>query len=220
MNEAGTNVFNLFLETLVKRREDVLSGLQEHIFLSLIAISIAILISVPLGILISRKQKLAEPFIGVTAVFQTIPSLAFFGFLIPVFGIGSTTAIIALTLYALLPILRNTYTGIIGVNQSAIEAGRGMGMKNSQILRMIELPLALPIIMAGIRTSTVLTIGVATLATFVGAGGLGDIIYRGLSTWNNYLVLAGAIPAALLAMFFDFLLKTLEKAATPKGLKK
>ncbi|TLS38081.1 ABC transporter permease [Pseudalkalibacillus caeni] len=214
------NPFVVFIDTVTSRWDDILVGLQEHLFLSFIAIVVAILISVPLGVFISRRRKLAEPFIAVTAIFQTIPSLALFGFLIPLFGIGGTTAIIALTVYALLPILRNTYTGITEVNQSVIEAGRGMGMTNGQILKKIEIPLSLPVIMAGIRTATVLTIGVATLATFVGAGGLGDIIYRGLSTWNNQLVLAGAIPAALLAILFDLILKFVEKMVTPKGLRK
>lgn len=194
--------------------------MQEHLYLSFVSILIGILISVPLGIFISRLKKIAEFVIGITAVFQTIPSLALFGFLLPVFGIGSTPAIIALMVYALLPILRNTYTGIVGVDDALIQAGKGMGMTSSQILWKIELPLALPVIMAGIRTATVLTIGVATLATFIGAGGLGDVIYRGLSTLNNELVLAGAVPAAALAIFFDAILKGIEKVVTPKGLKK
>ncbi|WP_349410738.1 ABC transporter permease [Pseudalkalibacillus sp. SCS-8] len=194
--------------------------MQEHLYLSFISILFGILISVPLGIFISRLKKIAEFVIGVTAVFQTIPSLALFGFLLPVLGIGSKPAIIALMVYALLPILRNTYTGIVGVDDALIQAGKGMGMTSAQILWKIELPLALPVIMAGIRTATVLTIGVATLATFIGAGGLGDIIYRGLSTLNNELVLAGAVPAALLAIFFDSILKVIERIATPKGLKK
>ncbi|WP_335868972.1 ABC transporter permease [Bacillus sp. 2205SS5-2] len=215
----SNNVFTTFWQTVTTRQDDIVENLIEHLYLSFTSVFIAILISIPLGIFISRKEKFAEFFIGVTAVFQTIPSLAFFGFLVPIFGIGSVTAIIALTLYALLPILRNTYTGIIGVDQAIIEAGRGMGMTGMQILRKIELPLALPFVMAGVRTATVLTVGVATLATFVGAGGLGELIYRGLTSWNNYLVLAGALPAALLAIFFDFILKMLEKSATPKGLK-
>ncbi|WP_337444067.1 ABC transporter permease [Bacillus coahuilensis] len=176
----------------------------------------AIVISLPLGVYISRKQKTAEWFIGVTAVFQTIPSLALFGFLVPLLGTGSLTAIIALIIYALLPILRNTYTGIISVDQAVIEAGKGMGMTDRQLLTKIELPLALPFIMAGIRTATVLTVGIATLATFVGAGGLGDLIYRGLTSWNNYLVLAGAIPAALLAILFDLILRWVEKELRQK----
>jgi osmoprotectant transport system permease protein len=213
------NIVSTFINTVTSRSDDIMQGLIEHLILSFVAIFIAILISMPLGIYISRKKSSAEFFIGVTAVFQTIPSLALFGFLVPLLGTGSTTAIVALTVYALLPILRNTYTGITGVDQAVIEAGRGMGMTKRQLLYKIELPLSLPFIMAGIRTATVLTVGVATLATFVGAGGLGDIIYRGLSSWNNSLVLAGALPAALLALFFDYLLKLLEKATTPKGLK-
>lgn len=214
------NFFQLFLETVQSRWPDILTGLQQHIFLSLVSILIATVIAIPLGIFITRNQKIAEPIIGITAVFQTIPSLALFGFLLPVFGIGSTTAIIALTIYALLPILRNTYTGIMGVDSSAVEAGKGMGMTNFQILRMIELPLALPVIMAGLRTATVLTIGVATLAAFIGAGGLGDLIYRGLASVRNEVVLAGAIPAALLAILFDFVLKRIEVASDPKRGKK
>jgi osmoprotectant transport system permease protein len=213
------NIVSTFLTTVTSRSDDIMQGLIEHLVLSFVAIFFAILISLPLGIYISRKKTSAEFFIGITAVFQTIPSLALFGFLVPLLGTGSATAIIALTVYALLPILRNTYTGITGVDQAIIEAGRGMGMTKRQLLYKVELPLSLPFIMAGIRTATVLTVGVATLATFVGAGGLGEIIYRGLSSWNNYLVLAGALPAALLALFFDYLLKLLEKAATPKGLK-
>ncbi|MCP3740965.1 ABC transporter permease [Rossellomorea sp. BNER] len=213
------SVITTFFNTMTDRSSDIIQGLWEHLFLSFVAIFIAILISLPLGIYITRKQKSAEFFIGITAVFQTIPSLALFGFLIPLLGTGGATAIVALTVYALLPILRNTYTGIVGVDQAVIEAGKGMGMTNRQLLFKIELPLSLPFIMAGVRTATVLTVGVATLATFVGAGGLGDLIYRGLSSWNNYLVLAGAIPAALLALFFDYLLKILEKITTPKGLK-
>ncbi|UII54141.1 ABC transporter permease [Cytobacillus spongiae] len=213
------NSFSLFLDTVSTRSDDILKGLMEHLFLSFTSIFIALFIAIPLGIYISRNRKFAEFFIGITAVFQTIPSLAFFGFLIPIFGTGSVTAITALTIYSLLPILRNTYTGIVGVDSGIIEAGKGMGMTSKQILTKIELPLSLPFMMAGIRTATVLTVGVATLATFVGAGGLGDLIYRGLSTWNNQLVLAGAIPAAALAIFFDYLLKRVEKLATPKGMK-
>jgi osmoprotectant transport system permease protein len=213
------HVFGTFFETVTSRSDQIATGIIEHICLSLLSISIAIILSVPLGIYITRHEKWAEWVIGVTAVFQTIPSLALFGFIVPLLGTGALTAIIALTIYALLPILRNTYTGIKGVDQSVIEAGRGMGMTNRQILWKIEIPLSLPVIMAGIRTATVLTVGIATLATFVGAGGLGDLIYRGLSTWNNQLVLAGAIPAALLAIFFDFFLKLIERLSTPKGLK-
>ncbi|WP_394188317.1 ABC transporter permease [Paenisporosarcina quisquiliarum] len=208
-----------FIETIQSRSDLIQQAFVEHIYLSFVALAIGIAIALPLGILIARYRKYAEPVIGVTAIFQTIPSLALFGFLVPLMGIGSNTALIALIIYALLPILRNTYTGIISVDSSITEAGRGMGMTRSQILTQIEFPLALPFIMAGIRTATVLTVGIATLATFVGAGGLGDVIYRGLQSYNNSLVLAGALPVALLAISFDLLLKWVEKKATPKGMK-
>lgn len=208
-----------FFDTLISRQDMIQTAFLEHIYLSFVAVAIGIAIALPTGILIARYRRFAEPIIGVTAVFQTIPSLALFGFLVPLLGIGSPTALIALIIYALLPILRNTYTGITGVDSSIIEAGRGMGMTRTQILKQIELPLALPFIMAGIRTATVLTVGIATLATFVGAGGLGDIIYRGLQSYNNSLVLAGALPVALLAIGFDLILKWIEKRTTPKGLK-
>lgn len=191
---------------------------MQHIYLSFVALAIGIAIALPLGILVARYRRIAEPVIGITAIFQTIPSLALFGFLVPLIGIGAKTALIALIIYALLPILRNTYTGISNIDESMIEAGRGMGMTKNQLLWQIEFPLALPFIMAGIRTATVLTVGIATLATFVGAGGLGDVIYRGLQSYNNSLVLAGALPVALLAILFDLILKWIEKKATPKGM--
>ncbi|MFE8701350.1 ABC transporter permease [Cytobacillus sp. FJAT-54145] len=209
----------VFWDTVVSRQDLILESAIEHLFISFLAILIAVCISLPLGIYISRKRKVAELYIGITAVLQTIPSLALFGFLVPLLGIGTVTALVALIIYALLPILRNTYTGITGVEEGIIEAGEGMGMTSRQILWKIQLPLSLPYMMAGIRTATVLTVGVATLATFVGAGGLGDVIWRGLQSWNNSLVLAGAIPVALLALFLDFILKLIEKKVTPKGIK-
>ncbi|MEB1808465.1 MAG: ABC transporter permease [Bacillaceae bacterium] len=209
----------VFFDTVITRQDLIIQRAIEHLYLSFAAILIAVAISLPLGIYISKRKKVAEYYIGVTAVFQTIPSLALFGFLVPFLGIGTVTALVALIIYALLPILRNTYTGINSVDEGIVEAGEGMGMTSRQILWKIQLPLALPFIMAGIRTATVLTVGVATLATFVGAGGLGDVIWRGLQSWNNSLVLAGAIPVALMALFFDFVLKLVEKKVTPKGIK-
>lgn len=209
---------NMLIETFKNRSDLIIDSFLSHLYLSFVSMAIALIISIPLGIYISRKKKLAEPVIAVSSVFQTIPSLALFGLLVPIIGIGGTTAIVALVIYALLPLLRNTYTGITSVDSSIIEAGRGMGMTSGQIMRIIKLPLALPFIMAGIRTATVMTIGVATLATFVGAGGLGDVIYRGLQSYNNSLVLAGAIPVTIMALLFDFALKWIEKRATPKGL--
>lgn len=213
------DVFSMFFDTIVTRQELIFESAIEHLYISFLAIFIAVSISLPLGIYISRKKKVAEFYIGITAVLQTIPSLALFGFLVPLLGIGTPTALVALIVYALLPILRNTYTGITEVDEGIVEAGEGMGMTPRQILWKIQLPLSLPFMMAGIRTATVLTVGVATLATFVGAGGLGDVIWRGLQSWDNSLVLAGAIPVALLALFFDYILKLVEKKVTPKGIK-
>lgn len=207
-----------FIETIQSRSDLIQEAFLQHIYLSFIALAIGIAIALPLGILVARYRRIAEPVIGITAIFQTIPSLALFGFLVPLIGIGAKTALIALIIYALLPILRNTYTGISNIDESMIEAGRGMGMTKSQLLWQIQFPLALPFIMAGIRTATVLTVGIATLATFVGAGGLGDVIYRGLQSYNNSLVLAGALPVALLAILFDLILKWIEKRVTPKGM--
>jgi len=201
------------------RYDDILLASWEHLQLTFISLLIAILIAIPLGILLTRHKKWAEPIIGVTAIFQTIPSLALLGFMIPLLGIGPIPAIIALTIYGLLPILRNTYTGIMGVTPAAVEAGVGMGMTSLQVLFMVELPMALSVIMAGVRTATVLIVGVATLAALIGAGGLGDLIFRGIAMANSPLILAGALPAALLAIILDSVLKWLESKAQPQGLK-
>jgi len=207
------------INTFIQRKDDIWVAFQEHLLLSGIAMLIAIIVAVPVGIFLTRYRRLAEPIIGIAAIIQTIPSLALLGFMLPVFGIGKVPAIIALTLYALLPILRNTYTGILGVDPALVDAGRGMGMTSRQILVMVELPLTLPIIMAGIRTATVLTIGVAALATFIGAGGLGDLIDRGLRVADKNLILTGAIPAAILAILFDLGLRKLEEKVTPRGMR-
>jgi osmoprotectant transport system permease protein len=186
----------------------------EHLVLVTVAIAIATLIGIPLGILITRKPKLAQPILGLANAIQTIPSLAIFGFLISVpflGGIGKIPAIIALTLYALLPLIRNTYTGITSVDPSIREAGRGMGMTDRQLLLMVEIPLALGVILAGVRVATVICVGIATIASAIGGGGLGVFIFRGIATVNNQLILAGAIPAAAIALIFDFVLGRLEK---------
>ncbi|WP_026286220.1 ABC transporter permease [Salsuginibacillus kocurii] len=208
------------VELFQQRSDQVWDALQQHMFLVFVSMGIAIAIAVPLGVALTSMRRYAEPVIGVAAVAQTIPSLALLGFMLPVLGIGTNNAIFALTIYALLPVLRNTYTGILEVDQASVQAGKGMGMTRAQILRKIELPLAFPVIMAGIRTSTVIVIGIATLATFVGAGGLGDVIMRGLAVQNSALTLLGAIPAAILAIITDFILKRIENWVTPKGLRK
>jgi osmoprotectant transport system permease protein len=208
-----------FYEILTTRSGELFSLIQEHMYLSLISLGIAIVIAVPLGIILTRFEKFAGPIIGIASVFQTIPSLALLVFMVPIIGTGETPAIIALTIYGLLPILRNTYVGLKNVDKSTIESARGMGMTNFQRLRIVELPLAANVIMGGIRTATVLVVGVATVAGLIGAGGLGDFIFRGLSTNSAGLILAGAIPAAIIALLFDFLLKYVEDKSKP-GKKK
>ncbi len=209
---------NNILITLIERREELIKAIIEHIKISFLALIIALLIAIPLGIYLSYHKKIAEIIIGITAILQTVPSLALLGLLIPFVGIGGVPAVIALVIYALLPILRNTYTGITEVDPVYMLASRAMGMNELQQLIKIQIPLAMPVIMAGIRTATVLIIGTATLASLIGAGGLGSLILLGLDRNNNSLILLGAIPAALLAVLFDFILKKFEKADWKKIL--
>ena len=193
----------------------------EHLFLVVVSTGIAILIGVPLGILLTRKPALSKPVLGFANIMQTVPSLALFGFLIPLNvylfevkilgGIGPRTAIVALVLYSLLPIIRNTFTGISGVDPAIREAGRGMGMTDRQLLFQVELPLALGVIIAGVRVATVICVGTATIAAAIDAGGLGRYIFRGLRANDNVLILAGAVPAASIALVADLLLGYLER---------
>ena len=201
---------NNFFQVFYERKEEFFKAVLEHIQISFYALVIALIIAIPLGIYLTYKKKIAEIIIGLTAVMQTIPSLALLGLLIPVMGIGRKPAITALVIYALLPLLRNTYTGINGVDPVYMVASRAMGMNKMQQLFKVQLPLAMPVIMAGIRTATVLIIGTATLASLIGAGGLGKLILLGLDRNNMNLILLGAIPSALLAVLFDFVLKKLE----------
>ena len=207
------------LYQLKMRWPDLIQALLQHIQLVFISMLIAIVIGVPLGILISRVKSLEGPVLGTAGILQTIPSLALLGFMIPLFGIGIKTAVAALFLYSLLPIIRNTFTGLKDVDKPTIEAAKGMGMTNFQILFKVQIPLALSVMMAGIRTATVINVGTATLAAFIGAGGLGDFIFIGISRNIDALVLIGAFPAALLALLFDWLLGCLEKVTTPRGLR-
>lgn len=190
----------------------------EHIWLVAISMSIAVLVGVPVGIWLTRSPKWREPVIGGANVIETIPSLALFGFLLPAPWLGARAdriAITALALYALLPIIRNTYVAIAGVDPGVHEAARGMGMTSRQLLWHVELPLSLSVILAGIRTATVLSIGIATIAAAIGAGGLGEFIFRGLAMVNDSLILAGAIPAAILALAADLGLGWLEARLRP-----
>ncbi|MBC7746031.1 MAG: ABC transporter permease, partial [Flavobacterium sp.] len=196
---------------MLEQREKLAEQTLTHIGLTFISLLIAILIGIPLGILISRKLKIAGSILAIAGILQTIPSIALLGVMIPFLGIGPKPAIVALFLYALLPIIRNTYTGIREVNSSVTDAAKGMGMSNFQVLIKVELPLAMPVMLAGIRTATVINVGVATLAAYIAAGGLGEFIFGGIALNNANMILAGAIPAALLAILFDFLLSRLQK---------
>jgi osmoprotectant transport system permease protein len=194
--------------------------LGEHLVLVLSAILIASAIAIPTGVLLTQNPRARRWALGFASIGQTIPSLALFGFLIPIpfiGGIGQHTAIIALVLYALLPILRNTVTGILGVDPVVRDSAVAMGMTRSQILRMVELPLAAPTIIAGLRIATVTTVGTATIAAAIGAGGLGVFIFRGIASVDKYQILAGAIPAALLALVADGLLGWIEKKYSHVG---
>ncbi|MBE9229907.1 ABC transporter permease subunit [Phormidium sp. LEGE 05292] len=196
---------------------EILLRMGEHLILVAIAMTVATSIGIPLGILIARQPKIAQPILVVANAIQTIPSLAIFGFLISVpflGGIGTTPAIVALILYALLPLIRNTYIGINSVDPAIREAGIGMGMTDRELLLQVEIPLALGVILAGVRVATVICVGVATIAAAIGGGGLGVFIFRGIATVNNQLILAGAIPAALIALGADFFLGWLEKQLT------
>ncbi|WP_055108321.1 ABC transporter permease [Paenibacillus ihumii] len=201
------------------RKGELAQSLLVHIELVLLSMLLAIVVGVSLGIMITRVKQLKGITLGTAGVLQTIPSLAMLGFMIPLFGIGMKTAVAALFLYSLLPIIRNTYAGITDVDKSIVEAARGMGMKQWQILFRVQLPLALSVIMAGIRTAAVINVGTATLASFIGAGGLGEYIFLGIQRNIEALTLLGAIPAAVLALIMDYLLGLLEKVTTPKGLK-
>lgn len=210
------------LDFIARNRAEFLLLTLQHLELVAAATLAAVLVGVPLGIALTRRQGWSPLVLGTANVFQTIPSLALFGFLIPipvVGGIGARTAVVALFLYALLPIIRNTFVGIRGIDPAVREAARGMGMTDGQILRQVELPLAVGVIMAGVRVATVVGVGVATIAAAIGAGGLGVYIFRGVAMVDSTLILAGAIPAALMAVAADLGLGLLERALAPAGLR-
>ncbi|MBC1543911.1 ABC transporter permease [Listeria cossartiae] len=191
----------------------------QHLFISLSAVILGIAVAVPTGILLTRSPKVANFVIGVVSVLQTVPSLAILAFIIPFLGVGTLPAIIALFIYALLPILRNTFIGVRGVDKNLIESGRGMGMTNWQLIINVEIPNSISIIMAGIRLSAVYVIAWATLASYIGAGGLGDFIFNGLNLYRPDLILGGAIPVTILALVVEFVLGKLEYRLTPKAIR-
>jgi osmoprotectant transport system permease protein len=208
-----------WLQFFAQNRAEILELTVEHLWLVGISILIAAAVGIPLGVMIARWPALNKPVLAAANIVQTIPSLALFGFLLPVPWLGDRAerlAILALTLYALLPLIRNTYTGIRGVDPAVVEAGRGMGLTESQLLWQVQLPLATSVILSGLRVAVVISVGLATIAAAIGAGGLGELIFRGLAMVNNQLILAGAIPAALLALFADFGLGWLEARLRPQ----
>jgi osmoprotectant transport system permease protein len=197
-----------------ERRAEIAALTGQHVVLVLVSTALAVAIGLPLGIALTRRPKLAKPVLAAASVIQTVPSLALFGFLIPLpllGGIGARTAVTALVVYALLPILRNTYAGITSVDPATVEAATGLGMTRGERLRLVELPLALPVVLAGVRIAAVISVGLAAIAAAIGAGGLGVLIYRGIATVDNRLILAGALPAALLAVAVDGALGWLER---------
>ena len=194
--------------------------LLEHIVMTVIAVGLAIVIGVPLGILISYVKRLSGPIVGVANVIQAVPSMALLGLAIPLLGIGTLPAVVMVIIYSLLPIIKNTYIGISGIDPAMVEAARGIGLTRWQVLYKVKLPMALPVIMAGVRISAVTAVGLMTMAAFIGAGGLGYLVFSGIRTVNNLQILAGAIPACILALIVDFLMGIVEKLVTPVSLQK
>ncbi|APT50940.1 MULTISPECIES: ABC transporter permease [Bacillus] len=207
------------IDFLEKNGGELLTKMWEHLYISLIAVVLGILVAVPLGVVLTRMKRGAGFIIGIVNIFQTLPSLAILAFFIPILGVGKIPAIVALFFYSVLPILRNTYAGVQGVNKNLIESGKGIGMTTWEQIRLVELPLAVPVIMAGVRTSTIYLIGWTTLAAFIGGGGLGDYILIGLQLYQPEFIIAGAIPVTILAVIIDLSLMKLEKKVTPEGLK-
>lgn len=198
---------------------DLLVKTWEHLYISLSAVILGIVVAVPVGILLTRSPKIANFVIGIVSVLQTVPSLAILAFIIPILGVGKIPAIVALFIYSVLPIMRNTFIGVRGVDKNLIESGRGMGMTSWQLVKNVELPNSISVIMAGIRLSAVYIIAWATLASYIGAGGLGDFIFNGLNLYRPDLILGGAIPVTILALLVEFFLGKLEVRITPKAIR-
>lgn len=207
-----------FIQYMIQNKEQILSLVTEHIELTAIAVGCSILVGVPLGILISYVKNLNKPVLGVANVVQAIPSMALLGLSIPLLGIGTLPAVVMVIIYSLLPIIKNTFTGINSISPEMVEAAKGIGLTKAQVLFKIKIPLALPIIMAGVRISAVTAVGLMTMAAFIGAGGLGYLVFSGIRTVNNAQILAGAIPSCILALLVDYLTGLIEKLVTPISL--
>ena len=190
----------------------------QQIYISTISLGLGIIVAIPLSVVLMKFKRVAKVVIAIASMLQTIPALALLAIMIPFFGVGKVPAIIALFLYSLMPILRNTYVGLTDVNQDTIDSARGLGMTNMQLILKVDIPLAMPVIMAGIRLSAIYVIAWATLASYIGAGGLGDFIFNGLSLYQTDLIFGGTIPVIILALLTDYLLGKLERKLTPKGI--
>ena len=202
-------------EFIANQGSEVIRLLWEHIYMSLISLGLGVIVAVPLGIFLSQVPKVANVVISIVSVLQTIPTLALLALMIPFLGVGKVPAIVALFIYSLLPILRNTYLGMSNVNPDLLDAAKGMGLKRMQIIRQVQLPLAVPVIMAGIRLSTVYVIAWTTLASYIGGGGLGDMIFNGLNLFRPDLILGGTIPVTILAVIVDLVMARIEEWVTP-----
>ncbi|AMB97731.1 ABC transporter permease [Aerococcus urinaeequi] len=202
-------------EFIASQGSEVIRLLWEHIYMSLISLGLGVIVAVPLGIFLSQVPKVANVVISIVSVLQTIPTLALLALMIPFLGVGKVPAIVALFIYSLLPILRNTYLGMSNVNPDLLDAAKGMGLKRMQIIRQVQLPLAVPVIMAGIRLSTVYVIAWTTLASYIGGGGLGDMIFNGLNLFRPDLILGGTIPVTILAVIVDLVMARIEEWVTP-----
>ncbi len=200
---------------IAEQGSEVIRLLWEHIYMSVISLGLGVIVAVPLGILLSQVPKVADFVISVVSVLQTIPTLALLALMIPVLGVGKVPAIVALFVYSLLPILRNTYLGMSNVNPDLLDAAKGMGLTRMQVIRQVQLPLAVPVIMAGIRLSTVYVIAWTTLASYIGGGGLGDMIFNGLNLFRPDLILGGTIPVTILAVIVDLIMARIEEWVSP-----
>ena len=204
------------IEFFSSHGSDLITAIGEHVLLSSISLALGIIVAVPLGVLLSQTDKVADIVIGITGVFQTVPTLALLALMIPLFGVGKIPSVIALFIYSLLPILRNSYLGMKSVDPVVIDAAKGMGMTTKQLIFKVELPLAVPVIMAGIRLSAVYVIAWTTIAAYIGGGGLGELIFNGLDTFRPDLILGGTIPVIILAILTDILAGVIEKKLSPR----
>lgn len=202
----------------VQHGSELLVKTWQQIYISAISLALGIIVAIPLSIILMKFPRVAKIVIAIASMLQTIPALALLAMMIPFFGVGRLPAIIALFLYSLMPILRNTYVGLTGVNQDTIDSARGLGMTNMQLILKVDIPLAMPVIMAGIRLSAIYVIAWATLASYIGAGGLGDFIFNGLSLYQTDLIFGGTIPVIILALLTDYILGKLERKLTPKRI--